>query len=190
MFAALALAAYVTVSPGNTLSGIASHHGITWEQLWYANYREVRDPNLIFPGEKLVIPARNAPSAPQSAVNKWVYSSNEGATGPAALPYHGTGTVVHQVTAAAPTAAAPVTGGIPGWATCIVARESGGNATVVNASSGAAGLFQDLPSTWGGYDGYATASEAPVSVQIAFNQILSDYGTNLSPWAADGCPGT
>ena len=72
MFAALALAAYVTVSPGNTLSGIASHHGITWEQLWYANYQQVRDPNLIFPGEKLVIPARNAPPAPQSAVNKWV----------------------------------------------------------------------------------------------------------------------
>jgi len=189
MFAALALAAYVTVSPGNTLSGIASHHGITWEQLWYANYQQVRDPNLIFPGEKLVIPARNAPPAPQSAVNKWVYSSNEGATGPAALPYHGSS--AHVVYSSSATQQpASTSSGIPGWASCIVARESGGNATVVNASSGAAGLFQDLPSTWNGYDGYATASQAPVSVQIAFNEQLSNYGRNLTPWAADGCPGT
>ncbi len=48
-----------TVKPGDTLSGIAAALGLTgWQTLYEAN-REVigGDPNLIFPGQVLVIPA-------------------------------------------------------------------------------------------------------------------------------------
>jgi hypothetical protein len=79
--------------------------------------------------------------------------------------------------------------GIPGWAACIVPRESGGNPTIVNPQSGASGLFQDLPSTWNGFDGYPNAQSAPVSVQIQFNNHL-EATAGMSQWAADGCPGT
>lgn len=175
MFAALALAATVTVSPGNTLSGIASHHGITWEQLWYANQKQVSNPDLIFPGEKLVIPGKHSPS-------KYLTAS------PASMPnLSGHGTTAVTVSSSSGGASSAYSA-FPG-AACIVAAESGGSATIVNPASGAAGLFQDLPSTWGNYDGYPSAADAPVSVQIAFNQHLAATA-GLSQWAADGCPGT
>ena len=58
--------------------------------------------------------------------------------------------------AAAPAAApAPVassgiaaTGGMSAFQTCVIQRESGGNPSAVNPSSGAGGLYQFLPSTW------------------------------------------
>lgn len=82
---------------------------------------------------------------------------------------------------------------IPAWASCIVQRESGGNPRAVNSIPGyignGGGLFGDLTSTWGNYGGYHQPFQAPVSVQIAFNQHLKDQ-MGLSPWAADGCPGT
>ncbi|MDO4920008.1 transglycosylase family protein [Kocuria sp.] len=49
--------------------------------------------------------------------------------------------------------------------------ESGGNYQAVNASSGASGAYQFLTSTWQGMGsitaGYATAADAPASVQDA-----------------------
>ncbi len=50
--------------------------------------------------------------------------------------------------------------------------ESGGSPTSVNRSSGAAGLFQGLRSTWGGYAGYPTADAAPPAVQVEWASRL------------------
>lgn len=74
---------------------------------------------------------------------------------------------------------------------CVIARESGGNPQAYNASSGAGGLFQFLPSTWAslGYAGAypGGAQTAPASVQEqAFARLYAEAGT--SPWAPyDGC---
>jgi muramidase (phage lysozyme) len=70
---------------------------------------------------------------------------------------------------------------------CVIARESGGNPTAVNPVSGAAGLYQFLPSTWADYDGYPSAADAPASVQQQyFDLIYAAEGT--APWAPfDGC---
>ena len=38
--------------------------------------------------------------------------------------------------------------GSGGFQSCVIQRESGGNASAVNASSGAGGLYGFLPSTW------------------------------------------
>jgi hypothetical protein len=85
------------------------------------------------------------------------------------------------------TASVPSSGG---WSNeqAIIQAESGGNPTAVNPSSGASGLFQDLPSTWNDYDGYSSAGAAPVSVQIQFNQALHAQDGS-SPWAGDGAAG-
>jgi len=49
------------VKPGDTLSKIAAHHGsVTWTQIYEANRDRIRDPNTIYPGQKLRIPAAKA----------------------------------------------------------------------------------------------------------------------------------
>lgn len=45
-----------TVSPGDTLSAIASANGTTWHAIWWLNRPAVADPNLIFPGQVLDLP--------------------------------------------------------------------------------------------------------------------------------------
>lgn len=63
--AALALG-YVVVS-GDTLSGIAGRYGTTWQAVWQEN-SFIADANLIYPGQKLAIPAAgSAPAAPAPA---------------------------------------------------------------------------------------------------------------------------
>lgn len=72
---------------------------------------------------------------------------------------------------------------------CVISRESGGDPTAYNSSSGASGLYGMLLSTWDslgvGYPG--GASTAPVSVQNrAFEILYARSGT--APWAPyDGC---
>lgn len=47
------------VRPGDTLSSIARAHHLAggWQALWKANQRTVRNPNLIFVGQRLVFPS-------------------------------------------------------------------------------------------------------------------------------------
>lgn len=46
-----------TVNAGDTLAAIASAHGLSWETLADANASTVSNPNLIYPGQVLEIPA-------------------------------------------------------------------------------------------------------------------------------------
>lgn len=46
-----------TVNAGDTLAGIAAAHGVSWETLADANASTVSNPNLIYPGQVLEIPA-------------------------------------------------------------------------------------------------------------------------------------
>ena len=72
--------------------------------------------------------------------------------------------------------------------------ESGGNYTAVNPSSGAAGAYQFVPSTWRQYGSqlgidtsqYPTASAAPPAVQDAvFQQAVGKRG--IGDWTCPGC---
>jgi hypothetical protein len=85
---------------------------------------------------------------------------------------------------------------------CVTQRESGNNPHVVNLSSGAAGLFQFLQSTWdivarrvgrGDLVGVNPAL-ASVATQRYFAHVLFQW-QGAAPWASDGCgvpglPGT
>lgn len=46
----------VTVAPGNTLSGIAAHYGMSWQALWHDN-PQIKNPNMIYVGEKIEVPS-------------------------------------------------------------------------------------------------------------------------------------
>ncbi|MDR1814462.1 MAG: LysM peptidoglycan-binding domain-containing protein [Tannerella sp.] len=44
------------VQKGDNLTKIGKKYGLTWQQVFEANKDKIKDPNLIFPGQKLIIP--------------------------------------------------------------------------------------------------------------------------------------
>ena len=46
------------VKSGDTLSKIGHHHGVSWQDIFEANKDTVKDPDKIFPGQKLRIPRK------------------------------------------------------------------------------------------------------------------------------------
>ena len=81
------------------------------------------------------------------------------------------------------------TGGVPGGAfgACVVARESGGNAQVMN-STGHYGLYQFSAATWVAYGGnpadFGHASVAEQN-QVFANALAAGGESNWAPY--DGC---
>jgi hypothetical protein len=165
------------VRPGDSLSSIAGrvyHNQNAWPVLYWANHKQIHWANDIEAGQVLRIPVKPAkiPAAPELL-------------GPSALP--------------APAAAAPAVSGYVSaqsassysgsgsFAQCVIARESGGNAQVMNAS-GHYGLYQFSASTWAAYGGSQAAfGNASVAEQ---NQVFANAlaAGGQSNWSAyDGC---
>jgi len=76
--------------------------------------------------------------------------------------------------------ASPVTAGVSVASsgsplpTCTWQPESGGDPSAVNASSGAGGYYQIMPSTWAAYGGSGAPQDAPMSEQTAIAQRIYD----------------
>jgi LysM repeat protein len=175
----------VTVKPGDTLSSISKHvygSAADWPALWWSNRNSVHDPGTIAAGQRLVL-------SDWHPVKPWLTRAALAATAPPpAAPQPATATAA--VSSAAP-AQAPVSSSYNGasgsFQACVIARESGGNASAVNPYSGAGGLYGFLPSTWQAL-GYSGAPQnAPVSVQnAAFAKEYAQSGGGA--WSAyDGC---
>ncbi len=190
---ALAAAHYTVVQPGDSLSVISEHEYATaadWPALWWANRREVPDPSMILPGQRLLVPGD-----PQ--VGPWLIRQAQGALAgsrPAAVraaaPRRQRAWVTSSTARTAVAAAQPATSyrGAPGsFQACVIQRESSGNPSAVNPSSGAGGLYGFLPSTWHALGFPGLPENAPVSVQNeAFAKEYAQSGT--SAWAPyDGC---
>ena len=179
-----------TVQHGDTLSGIGSRFGISWQALYTANKSVIGlNPNLIFAGEMLSLtgatsrqpvqpggvfqpqPAQSGQSGPQSDQAQSDVQQPQQAQQPAAQP----------------SSASSGSGAAGSFQQCVIQHESGGDAQVMN-SSGHYGLYQFSQSTWneaGGNPadfGHASAAEQ----NQVFQQAYAKWGT--SPWAPyDGC---
>jgi hypothetical protein len=70
---------------------------------------------------------------------------------------------------------------------CVMMRESRGNPTAVNGSSGASGKWQFMPGTWNDYMGYPTAASAPAWVQDQKARQVYAGGAGAGHWAGSGC---
>lgn len=46
-----------TVKSGDSLSKIGAAHGVSWQKIFEANRDKIDDPDKIFPGQELTIPA-------------------------------------------------------------------------------------------------------------------------------------
>jgi hypothetical protein len=175
-------AASYTVRSGDSLSAIAGkvyHKQGAWPVLYWANRDKVHWANMLGEGQVLKVPALPAkiPAAPSQL-------------GPAPVAL---AAAPGQATAYAPAQAASsgsysgsYSGG-GGFASCVIARESGGNSQVMN-SSGHYGLYQFSASTWSAYGGSsADFGHASVSEQNrVFNNAMARGGqSNWSPY--DGC---
>lgn len=69
---------------------------------------------------------------------------------------------------------------------CVMMRESGGNPTAVNQSSGASGKWQFMSGTWANYGGYPTAASAPEWVQDERAAQIWAGGAGAGHWGG-GC---
>ena len=170
-----------TVRSGDSLSKIAGkvyHKQNAWPVLYWANRDKVHWANMVGEGQVLKVPALPAkiPAAP---------SRLGPAPAPAAAPAATSGSAPAQATASASASGTYSGGG--GFASCVIARESGGNSQVMN-SSGHYGLYQFSSSTWQAYGGSAgDFGHASVSEQNrVFNNAMAQGGqSNWSPY--DGC---
>ena len=183
--------ATVQVRSSDSLSTLARryyHHAGWWPRIWWANRHQVANPNEIRAGEAFIIPVPRAPR-PSTVVGA-LHAIPKPPPPPAPAPVQQAAPV-----AAAPAAApAPVassgiaaTGGMGAFQTCVIQRESGGNPSAVNPSSGAGGLYQFLPSTWQALGHSGLPENASVAEQNqAFQQQYAQSGT--AAWAPyDGC---
>jgi resuscitation-promoting factor RpfC len=177
---------HATVRAGDSLSSIAQRElgkAADWPALWWVNRHTVHNPSLIQAGQKLVVP-----DSPE--VKPWLMRAALAAI-PAPSPVRAA-PVASSAPAAAPAPVAEASSasysGAPGsFQSCVIQAESGGNASAVNPSSGAGGLYQFLPSTWQalGYSGLP--ENASVAEQnAAFQKEYAQSGG--SAWSAyDGC---
>lgn len=174
---------WYAVRPGDTLSAIAARYlgaSFRWGGLYRANRQAVGwDPDRLRPGTVLRLA--------NTGVTANFARHIRNATRPVVR--------VRQVAASAPSPAqqpapvsSPVTySGTSGFEACVIAAESGGNPTAVNPSTGAAGLYGFLPSTWAALGFSGLPQDASPAVQReAFLREYAQSGT--SPWAPyDGC---
>jgi hypothetical protein len=176
-----------TIKGGDSLSSIARrvyHKEKAWPVLYWANHKKIRWANIISEGQVLKVPTLPAkiPTAP----------SQLGPVAPAPAPAPVAAAPSSTSSAPAPvqaTASSSYSGGAPGgsFGACVIARESGGNAQVMN-SSGHYGLYQFSESTWEAYGGSAADfGHASVAEQNrVFSNALAQGGqSNWSPY--DGC---
>ena len=181
------------VRSGDSLAKIAGkvyHEPKAWPVLYYANRGKVRWANDISVGQVLRVPAKPAhiPAAPK-ALGPSAPAPAPATSEQSAAVYPAAGTAAPYPTAgtAAPAQSAATYNGSGSFQSCVIARESGGNSQVVNAT-GHYGLYQFSASTWAAYGGNPAAfGNASVSEQNAvFNNAIAAGGQ--SNWSAyDGC---
>jgi LysM repeat protein len=144
----------VKVKQGDSLSKIAKRAKLSsWRPIWDLN-KKIKHPNLIYPGQKLALPAKGEKvehrPLPALAVTRAVSQER---TAPASASGRSTATR---------SASAPASGGV--WdrlAQC----ESGGN-WGINTGNGYSGGLQFAPGTWRAHGGSGSAHNASRSEQI------------------------
>jgi hypothetical protein len=181
---------HVTVHGGDTLSSISQHElgsAANWPALWWANRHSVHNPSVIQAGQRLELPKSHKvkPWLANAALAAIPSAAPAPAPAPVAVSAAPSGSPA-SVPSAAPVQQASYSGS-GGFQSCVIQRESGGNPSAVNASSGAGGLYGFLPSTWQALGHSGLPENASVAEQnAAFAQEYAQSGG--AAWSAyDGC---
>jgi hypothetical protein len=156
------------VKAGDHLSSIAETHQLeTWRPLWNAN-SELTDPDVIHPGQSLVIPTGPTEDRPLPAKAVVVASVQTAKTAAAPTTYR-------------PRAATPnYAAGSAGIFERIRQREAGGN-YATNTGNGYYGAYQFDLQTWRGVGGAGLPSNAsPAEQDMRAQMLYQKRGCN--PW--------
>jgi LysM repeat protein len=175
-----------TIRPGDTLSQIAARaygSAADWPAVWWANRRQVPDPDLITAGQRLALPSSHQ-------VPPWLARAALAATAavrPApAAPAGATAAPAAPAPAPSP---APASSGGTNWS-AIAACESGGN-WAASTGNGFYGGLQFTEQTWlanGGGRYASSANLATPAQQIAVAQnVLASQG--IGAWPVCGAHG-
>lgn len=160
----------VTVEPGDYLSKIADANSTSYQRIYYAN-TIIDNPDLIYPGEQLRIPADNeqltARPLPENAppeVKAQVATPEQqsAAAAPQQAPADNT-PAPDPAPAPQPVAVAPSAASGSVWDS-IAACESGGN-WAIDTGNGFYGGLQFTQSTWAAYGGLAYAPRADLATR-------------------------
>ena len=154
----------VTVKQGDSLSKIAKKAKLSsWRPVWDLN-KKIKHPNLIYPGQKLLLPAKGEKvkhrPLPALAVTRVV--SSERSAAPATRSVAPATSGSSRRSTATRSAAAPASGSV--WdrlAQC----ESGGN-WGINTGNGYSGGLQFAQGTWRANGGSGSAHNASRAEQI------------------------
>jgi len=150
------------VASGDSLSTIALAEQLPdWRPLWDANV-EIQNPDLVYEGEKLVVPTGPTVARPLP----------DGVVVPESAPVASTG---HRAVAPANYSA-----GAGGVLARVRMRESGGN-YATNTGNGYYGAYQFSLGTWAGVGGTGLPSNASPAEQDMRAQMLYDR-RGCSPW--------
>lgn len=148
----------ITVASGDSLSSIADANGTTWMRLYDKN-TAISDPDVIYPGESLTVPASDEQLADRPLPTP--AASVASVTTSAAIPTAS----VQSTVASAPVAAS---GSV--WDR-IAACESGGN-WAINTGNGFYGGLQFTLGSWQAVGGSGLPSNASRDEQIMRAQML------------------
>ena len=151
-----------TVKRGDTLSEVARKLGLpSWRSLYTANSDSISNPNLIFPGQRLVVPDGSSSAAERTTVKRTRKATSLRAS------------------RTARSSSSPAAGNSV-WdrlAQC----ESGGNWSI-NTGNGYYGGLQFLPSTWRAHGGTGMPHQASREEQIRVaKRVLQTQGWSAWP---------
>jgi len=175
-----------TVRPGDTMSAIAARaygSAADWPAVWWANRRQVPDPDLITAGQRLALPGSHQ-------VPAWLARAALAAIAARPAPAAPAGAEPTAPAASAQASGpAPASSGGVNWS-AIAACESG-SSWGTNTGNGFYGGLQFTEQTWLGYGGGQYASSANLATeaqQIAVAQrVLAGQG--IGAWPVCGARG-
>jgi hypothetical protein len=145
-----------TIASGDTLGGIADRYGVSVSDLAAAN--GIANPDLIYPGTTLQIPAGGSTSAPATHAPTKLHGSYAD--------------MIHQVF-----------GSYGNGAVHVAMCESSMNPRAYNGILGAAGLFQIIPGTFAGTSYRGQSVYDPVVNIKAAHEIFVRDGHSWRGWA-------
>ena len=166
------------VKSGDTLSRIAGRQGLgSWRPLWDAN-PSIKNPNLIFPGQRLTIPSGSGPVRHRSfsTGHSSVQHSQRVSTVHRSSSHSSTTRRHHRSSSSTRSSGAVASGSV--WdrlAQC----ESGGNWSI-NTGNGFYGGLQFTQSSWRAAGGSGSPQNASRSEQIRVAQHLQQ----MQGWGA------
>jgi len=176
-----------TIRQGDTLSQIAARaygSAADWPAVWWANRRQVPDPDLIIAGQRLALPSSHQ-------VPPWLARAALAATAaarPAPAAPAGAASAAPDTPAQASNPARASSGGV-NWS-AIAACESGGD-WAASTGNGFYGGLQFTEQTWianGGGRYASSANQATAAQQIAVAQnVLASQG--IGAWPVCGARG-